>query len=145
MFTTLSVFWWVWHLCSYEHINVLQGDMIKRIASACWRLVYHQNTDTIYQTTWWTTDTIIGWTYIKQQPFYHVWYNSCKVNPEISLLSSLKVYNTKVNPGISAFGSDIEGLTHYVEELLKKAKDNVPGDRQERTPIYVMATAGTTS
>ena len=56
-----------------------------------------------------------------------------------------EAFNHKVRPGISAFNTpekDLSELDDYMDNLLQEAKDYIPYSQRERTPIFVMATAG---
>ena len=56
-----------------------------------------------------------------------------------------EAFNHKVRPGISAFNTpekDLSELDDYMDNLLQEAKDYIIFSQRERTPIFVMATAG---
>ena len=56
-----------------------------------------------------------------------------------------EAFNHKVRPGISAFNTpekDLSQLDAYIGNLLQEAKNYIPYSQRERTPIFVMATAG---
>ena len=61
------------------------------------------------------------------------------------ILQFREAFNHKVRPGISAFNTpekDLSELDDYMDNLLQEAKDYIPFSQRERTPIFVMATAG---
>ena len=51
-------------------------------------------------------------------------------------------FSYKVEPGISDFVDDLDGLEAYVEELVTKAAESVPEEQHADTILYFMATAG---
>lgn len=58
-------------------------------------------------------------------------------------LESKKKWTTKVKPGISTFGDKPKQVgPDYLAELFHKAKEIVPGHQAERTPLFLLATAG---
>ncbi|PVG04099.1 hypothetical protein CPB86DRAFT_803661 [Serendipita vermifera] len=48
----------------------------------------------------------------------------------------------KIEPGLSKFGSDPEGIFEYLRPLIEHAKDEVPPHLHPETPIFLLATAG---
>ena len=52
------------------------------------------------------------------------------------------IENIKIEPGISEYAARLDDLPKYLFELTNKAEETVPKDKQWRTPIYFMATAG---
>ncbi|CAG5120553.1 unnamed protein product [Candidula unifasciata] len=52
------------------------------------------------------------------------------------------VYSQRFDPGVDSFVNDEDGLREYLTSILDSAKENVPENKQERTPIYLFATAG---
>ncbi|KAF8517556.1 nucleoside phosphatase family-domain-containing protein [Hysterangium stoloniferum] len=49
---------------------------------------------------------------------------------------------SKVEPGISSFGENPEGIVSYLVPLLEHAQSIIPPSRQSETPLFLMATAG---
>ncbi|KAI0210783.1 Ectonucleoside triphosphate diphosphohydrolase 4 [Lamellibrachia satsuma] len=48
----------------------------------------------------------------------------------------------KETPGISSFANNLDGLAKHIGDLVAYAKKNVPQSQTDKTPIYLMATAG---
>ncbi len=69
----------------------------------------------------------------------YAWFPSYDIRriPDIK-----QTFSFKVTPGISSYKDDLDGLTQHLENLIEKAKENVPESKYEQTPIYLMATAG---
>ncbi|KAJ6622863.1 nucleoside phosphatase family-domain-containing protein [Mycena sp. CBHHK59/15] len=49
---------------------------------------------------------------------------------------------SKVEPGISSFADDPEGIAGHLRPLLAHARDLVPPSLQPKTPLFLLATAG---
>ncbi|TFK46631.1 hypothetical protein OE88DRAFT_1637822 [Heliocybe sulcata] len=49
---------------------------------------------------------------------------------------------TKVEPGISTFAGDPEGVPAYLAPLLEHARSHIPPSLQPETPLFLLATAG---
>ncbi|KAG8772368.1 Golgi apyrase, partial [Serendipita sp. 397] len=48
----------------------------------------------------------------------------------------------KIEPGLSTFGPDPEGIFKYLEPLIKHAKSEIPPHLHAETPLFLLATAG---
>ncbi|GAA5976686.1 hypothetical protein JCM11641_005661 [Rhodosporidiobolus odoratus] len=51
-------------------------------------------------------------------------------------------WHLKVEPGISTFGDNPEGVTDYLRPLIEHAASVIPSEQLSSTPIYLLATAG---
>ncbi|KII88173.1 hypothetical protein PLICRDRAFT_110398 [Plicaturopsis crispa FD-325 SS-3] len=51
-------------------------------------------------------------------------------------------WSSKVEPGLSTFASDPEGVAAYLAPLLEHARNQVPPSLQRETPLFLLATAG---
>ncbi|KAG6335165.1 hypothetical protein ID866_3927 [Astraeus odoratus] len=49
---------------------------------------------------------------------------------------------TKVEPGISSFADNPEGVAGYLEPLIEHARSRIPPSLQAETPLFLLATAG---
>ncbi|KAG5653534.1 hypothetical protein H0H81_012475 [Sphagnurus paluster] len=49
---------------------------------------------------------------------------------------------TKVEPGISSFGNNPEGVAKYLQPLLSHARTHIPPSLEKETPLFLLATAG---
>ncbi|KAG6873779.1 hypothetical protein C0995_011004 [Termitomyces sp. Mi166 len=49
---------------------------------------------------------------------------------------------TKVEPGISSFGNNPEGIGKYLQPLLSHARKHIPPSLEKETPLFLLATAG---
>ena len=52
------------------------------------------------------------------------------------------VESKKFAPGISAYATRLDEVDNYLTSIIAHANASVPLDKQPRTPIYFMATAG---
>ena len=65
-----------------------------------------------------------------------------KNNPVNSLyLYNFYLYSFLI-PGISTYGSSLDGVMMYITPLLDLASSYVPVSQHSQTPLYIMATAG---
>ncbi|KAG5644046.1 hypothetical protein DXG03_009198 [Asterophora parasitica] len=48
----------------------------------------------------------------------------------------------KVEPGISSFGNNPEGVAKYLQPLLSHARKHIPPSLEKETPLFLLATAG---
>ncbi|GAA6000515.1 hypothetical protein JCM10207_008047 [Rhodosporidiobolus poonsookiae] len=51
-------------------------------------------------------------------------------------------WHLKVEPGISTFGDNPQGVAEYLRPLIEHAASVIPADQLSQTPIYLLATAG---
>ncbi|BGP14313.1 hypothetical protein JCM10213_004440 [Rhodosporidiobolus nylandii] len=51
-------------------------------------------------------------------------------------------WHLKVEPGISTFGENPEGVAEYLRPLIEHAASVIPAEQLPSTPIYLLATAG---
>ncbi|KAH9900952.1 nucleoside phosphatase family-domain-containing protein [Cubamyces lactineus] len=51
-------------------------------------------------------------------------------------------WSLKVEPGISSFADDVEGIGAYLSPLLEHARTHIPPSLQPETPLFLLATAG---
>ncbi|KAG6836873.1 hypothetical protein H0H93_001933 [Arthromyces matolae] len=49
---------------------------------------------------------------------------------------------TKVEPGISSFGDNPQGVGQYLQPLLSHARKHIPPSLEKETPLFLLATAG---
>ncbi|KAF9218087.1 hypothetical protein BS17DRAFT_770923, partial [Gyrodon lividus] len=49
---------------------------------------------------------------------------------------------TKVEPGLSSFADNPEGVANYLEPLLQHAHSQIPPSLESDTPLFLLATAG---
>ncbi|KAF8077610.1 nucleoside-diphosphatase [Lyophyllum atratum] len=49
---------------------------------------------------------------------------------------------TKVEPGISSFADNPEGVAKYLQPLLSHARNHIPPSLEKQTPLFLLATAG---
>ncbi|KAF8447382.1 nucleoside phosphatase family-domain-containing protein [Boletus edulis BED1] len=49
---------------------------------------------------------------------------------------------TKVEPGLSSFGDNPEGVAGYLEPLIRHARTYIPPSLESDTPLFLLATAG---
>ncbi|KAG6812416.1 hypothetical protein H0H92_002992 [Tricholoma furcatifolium] len=49
---------------------------------------------------------------------------------------------TKIEPGISSFGDNPEGVGQYLQPLLAHARQYIPPSLEKETPLFLLATAG---
>ena len=52
------------------------------------------------------------------------------------------VHNNRLTPGLGTLAGDVSAIDTHVATLLFEARQHIPDDQVEVTPIYVMATAG---
>ncbi|KAI0780527.1 nucleoside phosphatase family-domain-containing protein [Trametes elegans] len=51
-------------------------------------------------------------------------------------------WSLKVEPGLSSFADDVEGIGAYLRPLLEHARTHIPPSLQPETPLFLLATAG---
>ncbi|BFZ07763.1 hypothetical protein BsWGS_10802 [Bradybaena similaris] len=68
------------------------------------------------------------------------WNQTSTTNSQVPQIDILA--NVKFDPGLSAYEDNEVELIKYIEGILSRAKQNVSSDRQNSTPIFIMATAG---
>ncbi|EIW60217.1 apyrase [Trametes versicolor FP-101664 SS1] len=51
-------------------------------------------------------------------------------------------WSLKVEPGISSFADNVDGIGAYLQPLLEHARTHIPPSLQPETPLFLLATAG---
>ncbi|KAH9852728.1 nucleoside phosphatase family-domain-containing protein [Lenzites betulinus] len=51
-------------------------------------------------------------------------------------------WSIKVEPGLSSFADNVEGIDQYLRPLLEHAREYIPPSLQPETPLFLLATAG---
>lgn len=69
--------------------------------------------------------------------------NSTAILPEIERATpSGENSQYKVEPGISKYDKDINGISQYLSPLISHAKSVIPSSEWSKTPVFLLATAG---